>query len=188
MVWPSGLGAGLQSQSRGFDSRHHFRLDSTTAVRPRGMGKIRVRFPVEARRIGCPMLCPSGEIGRRAGFKIRCPGMGRPSSNLGAGTHALIAQRIEQATSNRQVRGSIPRGGTEGGTRRPGGFDSRRPVHLRCAERSASAAGSLAVCRFFGRLGGVRPKRTGSGLQNHRLRVRGPPPLRPCSSDGRAFD
>lgn len=78
MVWPSGLGAGLQSQSRGFDSRHHFRLDSTTAVRPRGMGKIRVRFPVEARGVRCPGRMSGTAAWRtsfgkpRAGFDPRC--------------------------------------------------------------------------------------------------------------------
>lgn len=79
-------------------------------------------------------LRPSGGIGRRAGFKIQCP-PGRPSSSLGAGTQsALIAQRIEQMTSNHQVRGSSPRGGTEGGEarHRPGGFDSRRLIALLC--------------------------------------------------------
>ena len=138
-------GTGLQSQSRGFDSRHHF--DVT--------------------------LC---------------------------GWHALIAQRIEQVTSNHQVRGSIPRGGTEDGTRRPGGFDSRRQIALLCKagpRRRVSLSGldspvgileePVGEGRLVGFVG-VRPKRTGSGLQNHRLRVRGPPPLRPCSSDGRAFD
>lgn len=53
-------------------------LDSTVAVRPRGMGKIRVRFPVEARGVRCPGRMSGTAAWRtsfgkpRAGFDPRC--------------------------------------------------------------------------------------------------------------------